>query len=125
MTNKEKRLLLIDLCARLPYGVKVQNVLNGNVYELKGYLYCLPTALTTNYKPYLRPLSSMTEEEEKEFVRFTSESMHRFVCDATGRDHWFNVWEEEDWLDKHHFDYRGLIPMGLALKATEGMYKTE
>lgn len=28
-----------------------------------------------------------------------------------------------DWLLAHHFDYRGLIPMGLALEATEGMYK--
>ena len=61
MTKQEKQLLLIDLCARLPYGVKVQNTLNGEIIDLETRMYCLPTALATNFKPYLRPMSSMTE----------------------------------------------------------------
>ena len=60
-------------------------------------------------KPYLRPMSSMTEEEYQEFgydvLRYTP--------------------RELDWLNEHHFDYRGLIEKGLAIEAPEGMYKTE
>lgn len=77
------------------------------------------------FKPYLRPMSSMTEEELKEFISFTGQSMHRFTCEATNTEHWYNTYEEEDWLNSHHFDFRGLIPMGLALEATEGMYNTK
>ena len=62
-------------------------------------------------KPYLRPMSSMTEEELKELnIIFDN-------CDTEYRV------EAQDWLDAHHFDYRGLIEKGLALKAPEGIYK--
>ena len=61
--------------------------------------------------PYLRPMSSMTEEERKEYQAF-------FNYDGV-------EYPEEyiDWLNAHHFDYRGLIEKGLALEAPEGMYK--
>ena len=61
-------------------------------------------------KPYLRPMSSMTEEEIKEYQAF-------FNYDGV-------EYPEEyiDWLNAHHFDYRGLIEKGLALKAPEGIY---
>lgn len=62
MTQEDKNLLLKDLCARLPYGVMVENVLNHEVFDLSKYLHCLPAALE-NFKPYLRPMDSMTEEE--------------------------------------------------------------
>lgn len=126
MTNEEKQLLLRDICARLPYGVKCQidydneedadlgierycddrivsvYIETGEIglYEASEYFY------PDEIKPYLRPMSSMTEEEKKECLKIT------FV-------------EATDWLNVHHFDYRGLIPMGLALEAPEGMYKNE
>jgi len=124
MTQEERFLLFQDLCARLPYGVKVQY--KGNVYDLKemhkdgrtylgsynsiyGDWHC---SLEFEYypKPYLRPMSSMTEEEKKEYQAF-------FNYDGV-------EYPEEyiDWLNSHHFDYRGLIEKNLALEAPEGMY---
>lgn len=131
MTKEEKQLLIQDLCARLPYGVIVANArgyivasqlecidLNNLKYDTKRGI----NLLIEDCRPYLRPMESMTEEELKEFVSFTSQSMHRFICESTNTDHWYNAYEEEDWLLAHHFDYRGLIEKGLALEAPEGMY---
>ncbi len=113
MTREEKKLLFKDLCARLPYGVVVRCTDSDTDYNCflttdilheiqHGYEYY-------DYKPYLRPLSSMTEEEYQEFgydvLRYTP--------------------REFDWLIARHFDYRGLIPIGLALRATRDMYKTK
>ena len=127
MKQEEKNLLLKDLCTRLPYGVKfkadneeyireIHYIKDENVYirEYRDLPYWIDTI-----KPYLRPMSSMTKEELKEFTNFTSLSMHRFICDATNTDHWYNTYEEEDWLNAHNFDYRGLIEKGLAIKVTE------
>ena len=79
-----------------------------------------------NIKPYLRPMSSMTEEERTEF----DTKFH--ICTKLS-EHYFayakpiiEIYQESiDWLNKHHFDYRGLIEKGLALEAPEGMYKFE
>ena len=121
MKQKDKELLLRDLSARLPYGVmcniglplplqlqrifvdKVDGILldfyeNGKDYQV--YL--------SEVKPYLRPMSSMTEEERKEY-------------EATCSD-WYETLETYDWLNAHQFDYRGLIPMNLALETPKGMY---
>lgn len=156
MTNEEKQILLKDLSARVPYGVKARVRINTNYIKypdahkpdsetwigdiwgittnkpLTAWVYSFitiyPWAPAQNMcaiadcKPYLRPMSSMTEEELKEFVSFTSQSMHRFICESTNTDHWYNAYEEEDWLNAHKFDYRGLIKMGLALPAPKGMY---
>ena len=114
MTQEEKQLLLKDLCARLPYGVIVRKndgvresdnkLLDIDMFdELINYVY-------KDIKPYLRPMSSMTEEEE----------IYYNMIYIT-----LKFYEKEDWLNAHHFDYRGLIPMSLALEAPEGMYKTE
>jgi hypothetical protein len=114
MTQEEKQLLLRDLCARLPYGVMVENVLNHEVFDLSKYLHCLPAALE-NFKPYLRPMSSMTEEEEDEYMIARQKDIAEAYIHATPQN-------AIDWLNSHHFDYRGLIEKGFAIEAPEGMY---
>ena len=116
MTVEEKDLLLKDLCARLPYGVKVESVfINPDTKEHKscGIEVFNATSLLMirdglgEFKPYLLPLSSMTEEQEKEYLN---------TCNGYCTYYWTE--ETFDWLNKNHFDYRGLIPMGLAIDAT-------
>lgn len=76
--------------------------------------------------PYLRPMSSMTEEEEDEYDSMFSNA-RRIYCNC---EYYDTVQEDDipdfiDWLNAHHFDYRGLIEKGLALEAPVGMYKIE
>ena len=112
MAQENKELLLKDLSARLPYGVFMTNKkLRKTFYPLT----CddLKDAMFDDDWddiPYLRPLSSMTEEEKEEYQAF-------FNYDGV-------EYPEEyiDWLNKHHFDYRGLIEKGLALEAPKDMY---
>lgn len=119
MTQEDRELLLKDLCARLPYGVKLKSK-NGEVVTLVNP----PTAIQDdcwNFKPYLRPLSSMTDEEINEFILISDTVLwlgdKRSTCILS--------LEQMDWLNKNMFDYRGLIHMGHALEAKDGMYKTE
>ena len=126
MTQEDKeRLLLKDLCARQPYRVKVQY--KGAVKEIQyiepefGEL-CLAypdntfTVPVVDCKPYLRPMSSMTEEEKEEYCNIQD----KFLCSSQYPV--TDAYELFDWLNKNHFDYRGLIEKGLALEAPEGMY---
>lgn len=128
MTQEQynKNLLLKDLCSRLPYKVKVEikNVCkictleeidcsdeemsmavkheNG---ELAGYDFDLA-------KPYLFPLESMTEEQDKEFALLQTNP---------GKEGFLYVWNCANmmkWLIENNFDYNGLIPKGLANDAT-------
>lgn len=69
------------------------------------------------FKPYLRPMSSMTEEEYGEFL-----NTQNMECGDGNRPKYEYTYKTFDWLNTHHFDYRGLISMGLALEAPEGMY---
>ena len=128
MTQKDKELLLKDLCARLPYGVMCAcGNYNGQLKLVcpEGD-YCVlqnsPYAIET-IKPYLRPMSSMTEEERNELIHFGGivriDTGEVIDVSCLGFKHHAN---NQDWLNAHHFDYRGLIPMGLALEAPEGMY---
>ena len=71
-------------------------------------------------KPYLRTISSMTKEEQKEFVGFHCVSLCPIVVDEMLTLE--NETKMLDWLNEHHFDYRGIIEKGLALEAPEGMY---
>ena len=120
-TNGNLRTLLLkDLCSRLPYRVKVLDDM-GRTYELPiGNTYLIDLFygngdyIEVPIRPYLRPMSSMTEEEEEEWWEF--ENKNTIV-----ESHSYSV----DWLNKHHFDYRGLIEKGLALEAPDGMYKTK
>ena len=121
MSQGEKKLLLKDLCARLPHGVKYQTYL-GDIFTLKDITL---NRTTTQYyiddnafdlsqiKPYLRPMSSMTEEERN--------SVENWNWNIGSRDN-ESALAYFDWLNKKGFDYRGLIQMGLALEAPEDMY---
>ena len=156
MTQEDKKLLLKDLCARLPYGVKLQNVnniesivklrsidLDNDCCEILFYTYqgkaltiCDKSKLfrfgkILRYKPYLFPLSSMTEEQ---FTELRNETELNQYPDDLELVEWENnyktlefyleevpsdvVIEVFDWLNKNHFDYRGLIEKGLAIDAT-------
>lgn len=127
MTEKEKTLLLQDLCARLPYGVRIAK---GNIiYPMSGInaaLGYVELAISERLsiekaRPYLRPMSSMTEEEYDEFKKLDRISMKRFrILDEV--DMWIDRYEIFDFLNEHHFDYHGLISRGFALEAPEGMY---
>lgn len=144
MTQEDKYLLLKELCARIPYGVKVNAPFTSNKKEnAKGYKinginfgvvewtptlfgekkqrntiivetfsekynqYCsIDLELDNNieeFKLYLFPLSSMTEEQQL------------FYCTDFN---YLPYYQRVDWFNKNHFDYRGLIPIGLAKDAT-------
>ena len=120
MTPKEKDLLLRDLCARLPYGVKVNGVfLNYNKDKDKILYEECVKELDYNHlrrywtlKPYLFPLSSMTEEQKM----FLKQQNGGIAISTSGTVE--TTIEGIDWLNKNHFDYRGLIEKGLAIDAT-------
>ena len=137
MTQEEKQLLLIDLCARLPYGVVAYaseinkngiitdvnipyNMVNLTVDNSSGKYELVPLF---DIKPYFRPMSSMTEGEKEEYGKvceLDTEILSKHPMDGTPFPALYN---SQDWLNKHHFDYRGLIEMDLAIKAPEEMYK--
>ena len=114
----DKELLLKDLCARLPYGVKVESVfLNTDTKKRKSYgieVFDATCILMIRdgfgeFKPYLFPLSSMTEKQKKEYQYITE----RWMNDPS-----YSISDSIDWLNENHFDYRGLIEKGLAIDAT-------
>ena len=165
MTQEEKQLLLKDLCARLLHEVKIhinscieeQNQMQLfdvnieaetiGVRNEKWTFRAIPIIddedETKVIKPYLRPMSSITEEDihslfnamypdismmwyekETDLIRFRAADYNnkRFLHITL----WFNKiysLKQIDWLNAHHFDYRGLIEKGLALEAPEGMYE--
>lgn len=138
MGKKYKQLLLADLCARLPYGIVVHykglarplfgieptqhfqvtldRALDG---EHNGLVYVSLDVDGEEPKPYLRPMSSMTEEEYEELEEVSN---HYGFTPFEHIGDWRPNYDITDWLNKNMFDYRGLIPMGLALEAPKGMY---
>ena len=130
MTQKEKELLLVDLCGRLPYMPKIkityqQQCIKGTD---EGRVSCdfiekivndLRNGVITDMQIYLRPLSSMTDEEREEYRKFS------YYGAAGMRDNDFTEmvavpsFEKMDYLNSHHFDYRGLIEKGLAIAVNE------
>ena len=134
MTPEEKQLLIKDLSARLLYGVQAKvdghnnplrilgiERLNKSTWAWKKGTYVVSfwndTKCIDQVKPYLRPMTSMTEEERKEFWKVVD----NYGSDSNAFDG-FELGDDVDWLNEHHLDFRGLIPMGLALEAKEGMY---
>ena len=119
MTQEDKKLLLQDLCARLPYGVIIQvKDWTDLDAELKlGHINRLQIN-DVELKPYLFPLSSMTEEQGKEYniLRNFVPTYHHEIGDIV--EDAYDNWRSIDYLNAHHFDYRGLIEKGLAIDAT-------
>lgn len=168
MTQEEKQLLIIDLCERLPYKVKVfvkhkDRNFDDIIDNLTGILCAvypdderiivdeLDKAIApvnvrcggflldeSEAKPYLRSLSSMTEDEEKHILTEILDEeedfyepgflINHFLNDSNPKNAHFNylylsdVQDIVDYLNSHYFDHRGLIKKGLALEAPEGMY---
>lgn len=146
MKQEEKEFLLKDLCARLPYGVKVLNIsevvnevcevdsiLTSRKYKDKIFVFLtVPNdsimAGIEMVKPYLRPMSSMTKDEKEELVdfglaywdngKYTDEDGNTIIYGGKNFQLLPDI-ETYDWLNKNHFDYRGLIPKGLAIEVTE------
>lgn len=126
MTQENKELLFKDLCARLPYGVKVNNEIQGD-FVIHGicenYLFARTTTshvdlYIENIKPYLFPLSSMTERQCYELASIRSEFQDCWKYIKTPIPLSICNFEQIDWFNKNHFDYRGLIEKGLAIDAT-------
>ena len=120
MTEEDKQLLFKDLSARLPYGVMV--LVKGEKYFNETNEPYIVTLSFGTYLfddeditlvPYLRSMSSMTEEEKEEY---------ELLIDCSDYTYFKTSDKVIDWLNAHHFDYRGLIEKGLALEAPEGMY---
>lgn len=146
MIQENKELLFRDLCTRLPYGVKIA-LKNSEAYhhknvakkgditidKLKGFNgsyfsiyhdnpldwdWYVSEIDVEDIKPYLFPLSSMTEDQKKEYRKvceLDTEILSKHPMDGSPFPALYN---SQDWLDKNHFDYRGLIEKGLAIDAT-------
>ena len=120
MTQENKELLLKDLCARLPYGVKVRiyNPYRGEYeYEyitIDNYNEIISTFDISWIEPCLFPLSSMTDEQKSEWRTINN------WLDETKKNQTLGDWAVDliDFYNKNHFDYRGLIPKGLAIDST-------
>lgn len=129
MTQEEKQLLLKDLCARFPYGVicqlsnKGSAVLITEKLGLGGLEHFIVGSMCV--KPFLRPMSSMTEEEREKWTSIINYTLNKEKGEMSVSVLVDDVSEYTDWLDKNMFDYRGLIPMGLAFEAPKDMYKTK
>ena len=131
MRQEDKELLLKDLCARLPYGVKAKyygsaeececcDTIEG-IYPMDDEIVIGQYGLSVDMiKPYLFPLSSMTEEQKKEYYRWKHEVpvCHYEYGDVVEEVELFDSPESFEYLIENHFDYRGLIPKGLANDAT-------
>lgn len=135
MTQEEKELLLKDLCARLPYGIFVN--------ENRESLDDSPTIYTFDYhpcidncKPYLRPMSSITKDEREEVEVLIFGEWYEQGTSKVDSEGWIEILPNYDvsgiypefcgdyidWLNAHYFDYRCLIEKGLALEAPKDMY---
>lgn len=144
MTREEKDLLLKDLSARMPYGVKVQFKTNSVIENKYKFIYnvdgeyeyinigksnltldiikMLSNNCIDEIKPYLFPLSSMTEEQKKYINdRWGINEEFDFEINPNWGGYSIDLGDMVDyisWLNKNHFDYRGLISKGLAIDCT-------
>ena len=134
MTQEERTLLHIDLSERVPYDtvLRVRGLVTSNEEFGDAYLdtvswyeeVSVRDGSRVSYdiadvRPYLRPLSSMTEEEKYQYEKTQWEYQADYCAPK-----YFDGLESYDWLNAHFFDFRGLIEKGLALEATEGLYNS-
>lgn len=137
MTQEHKDLLLKDLCARLPYGVKLNccNIVSEPLTRISYKGLVNDDYDIDEVKPYLFPLSSITEEQKEEYYSLADDvtikpgqgsyfgiKIHCIKLGISDNPHeevwdWIDL-DAIDWLNKNHFDYRGLIEKGLAIDAT-------
>ena len=133
MTKEDRNLLVQDLCSRLPYGVKV--LYKHSVFDID-YISSMYEEvhldIVNNYtigisevKPYLFPMSSMTEEQREEFLNIQTEErqilLNALIEYKSGKYDKIPIiapYKQIEWLNKNHFDYRGLIERGLAIDCT-------
>ena len=140
MTREEKELLIKDLSSRLPYGVKIRVEYPfleekdwgpENLYglDLRKEVHAGTSVRIEEFKPYLRPMTSMTEEEKRELEHISEEYFGKALDKQFQESLSSNINEGEvleyiassvivDWLNAHHFDYRGLIEKRLDIDAT-------
>ena len=130
MTQEDKEILFKDLCARLPYGVKINETIQGDFTVIgltteRVFTTCETEGCHNDFpiecvKPYLLPLSSMTEEQKREYhMLLTDVPTYEYeggdiVTVIDTYDNWMSI----DYLNANHFDYRYLIEDGLAIDAT-------
>ena len=124
MTQEQKDLLLKDLSARLPYGVKFESENAERVYFIDtsdDEIYINGTNIE-DVKPYLFPLSSMSEEQKKYITdRWGINEYFDFEINPDWGEYFVELGDTIDfinWLNENHFDYRGFIYKGLAIDAT-------
>ena len=140
MNDKDKELLFIDLCGRIPYKVRMFEIepindIQSNLTLLsitnKESVICITPSggvigsSIDAFKPYLFPISSMTEEQREEFLNIQTEErqilLNALIEYKSGKYDKIPIiapYKQIEWLNKNHFDYRGLIEKGLAIDAT-------
>ena len=138
MIQEDKELLLKDLCARLPYNIicqvefkncgkyETKNMTLSGIFKDEAYFTIENGSIySSSYKPYLFPLSSMTEEQKKYITdRWGINEEFDFEINPDWGEYFVELGDAVDfidWLNKNHLDYRGLIEKGLAIDAT-GLY---
>ena len=132
MVQEEKQLVLQDICARLLYGLRIRiynhwtDSFEDEILSIDNISEILHNFPIEDIKPYLRPMSSMTAEEEYEYHQCKNidyieirEMEHTEMLETTALCFSHAI----DWLNKKGFDFRGLIQMGLALEAPKDMYE--
>lgn len=149
MTESDRRLLIVDLSARLPYKPKVQfNLKYGDNGHKEGLYPAMISSIdpsgwievdyedgnsvrewsctVEDIKPYLRPISDITDDEKRELNSIANEFGDEWFKSEDPDGKWaatfWECYETIDFLNSIHVDYRGLIDKGLALKAVKGMY---
>lgn len=131
MKKEDKELILKDICSRLPYNIKCyyeHNGTKGHYHKIVGVFdnvilangYQLILGIDT-VKIYIRSMSSMTEDERNEYFSVKMRENERVALAETYRPE--AISEIMDWLNSHHFDYRGLIERGLAIEVDKDFYK--
>ena len=133
MTQEDKELVLIDIFGRLLYNVICSTIFGDAVVlyvdTYEGTIYIPCNEWVCDFKPYLRPMEDMTREERYELQEIIGKDVEISdgsidIIDSSRKS--FSFLELQavfNWLNKKMFDYRGLIPRGLALTAPKGMYK--
>lgn len=118
MKPEDKELLLKDLCVRLPYEPVIEYVIksvfgNAHITCRLDVFHIDDFDSLVDVKPHLRPMSSMTEEEKVEYCDLQDKFLLSSLYPVT------DGYALYDWLNAHHFDYRGLIEKGLAIEVTK------